>query len=145
MLATPEAQCRGPQTFDLALALENAAATDTGLTRRAAVFRTPLRAWQLRPGTTAELSLGAIRVDGALLAALKPAENRDGLILRLSNPTPAACEARVTAPAGTLLLAVRLDQQHTGQQAVLQGTAESTWHLAPFDTLTLQIGRPDRR
>ncbi|MFF8807870.1 glycoside hydrolase family 38 N-terminal domain-containing protein [Streptomyces omiyaensis] len=139
MLATPEAQCQGPQNFDLALALGDAVATDTGLTRRAASFRTPLRAWQLRPGTTAEPSPGEIRVEGALLTALKPAENRDGLILRLNNPTSVACEARVYAPADALLVPVRLDEEPTGQELVRQGTAESVWRMAPFATLTLRI------
>lgn len=142
MLATPEAQCQGPQTFDLALG--NATATDADLARRAAAFRTPPRAWQLRPGTTGEPSPGTISADGALLTALKPAENRGGMILRLGNPTPAACEARLTTPTGALLLPVRLDEQPTGQHVVLQVAGESTWQLAPFDTLTLRISRRDR-
>ncbi|MFB7104861.1 glycoside hydrolase family 38 N-terminal domain-containing protein [Streptomyces hydrogenans] len=143
MLATPEAQCQGPQGFDLALALGEAVATDTGLTCLAAAFRTPLRAWQLRPGTTAEPSSGAIRVEGALLTALKPAEDRDGLILRLGNPTPVASEARVHVPADTLLVPVRLDERPTGQEAVRQGAKESTWNLAPFATLSLRIRERD--
>ncbi|WP_282690020.1 MULTISPECIES: hypothetical protein [unclassified Streptomyces] len=140
MLETPEAQCRGPQSYDLALALGEAVGTDTGLARRAAAVRTPLRAWQLRPGTTAEPAPGAIRVDGALLAALKPAENGDGLVLRLTNPTPETGEARVHAPADTLLTPVRLDEEPTGQNAVRQGVTQSVWPLAPFTTLTLRIG-----
>ncbi|MFD4025521.1 glycosyl hydrolase-related protein [Streptomyces sp. NPDC058576] len=139
MLETPEAQCQGPQTFDLALALGEPVATDTGLSRRAAAFRTPLRAFQLRPGTTARPAPGTIRVDGALLAALKPAEDGDGLILRVANPTSEACEARVHAPAGTVLTPVRLDEEPTGQEAVRQGTTKSTWSLTPFATLTLRV------
>lgn len=87
---------------------------------------------------------GTISADGALLTALKPAENRGGMILRLGNPTPAACEARLTTPTGALLLPVRLDEQPTGQQVVLQVAGESTRQLAPFDTLTLRISRRDR-
>ncbi|MFD4591684.1 glycoside hydrolase family 38 N-terminal domain-containing protein [Streptomyces rubiginosohelvolus] len=140
MLETPEAQCQGPRTFDLAIALGEPVATDIGLFRQAADFRTPLRAWQLRPGTTAQPEPGTIRVDGALLAALKPAENRDGFILRLANPTPESCAARVHAPAGTLLTPVRLDEEPTGQEAVRHGATQSDWPLAPFTTLTLRIG-----
>lgn len=140
MFETPEAQCQGPQSFDLALAVGEPIATDTGLTRLAAAYRTPPRAWQLRPGTTAEPAPGEIRVDGAFLAALKPAEDGDGLILRLANPASEACEARLHARAGTLITPVRLDEEPTGQEAVRQGTAESTWPLAPFATLTLRIG-----
>ncbi|MFJ1958790.1 hypothetical protein ACIOGT_38260 [Streptomyces microflavus] len=139
MIATPEAQCQGPQSFSLALGLGDTVASDNSLTRRAAAFRTPLRAWQLRPGTTAETAPGSIHVEGALLTALKPAENRDGLILRLANPTSAAREARVHAPAGTLLAPARLDEKPTGQ-AVQQATTTSTWQLEPFATLTLRIG-----
>ncbi|MET7827006.1 hypothetical protein ABZT23_20260 [Streptomyces sp. NPDC005386] len=140
MLATPEAQCQGPQRFEVALALGNAIATDVSLARHAAAFRTPLRAWQLRPGTTTAQAVGTIRVEGALLSALKPAENGDGLILRLSNPTPEACEARVQVPSGTFLVPVRLDEEPTGQEPVRQSTSASTWPLAPYATLTLRTG-----
>ncbi|MFC8231061.1 hypothetical protein [Streptomyces sp. NPDC057287] len=139
MLPTPEAQCQGPQRFDLALALGADVATDTRLAHRAAAFRTPPRAWQLRPGTTAEPAAGAIRVGGALLAVLKPAEDGDGIVLRLTNPASVACEARVHAPEGALLTPVRLDERPTGGATVRQGAVAGVWPLAPFATLSFRL------
>ncbi|MFF9345146.1 hypothetical protein ACF1CG_35985 [Streptomyces sp. NPDC014773] len=139
MLPTPEAQCQGPQRFELALALGADVATDARLAGRSAAFRTPLRAWQLRPGSTAAPAAGAIRVDGALLGVLKPAEDGDGIVLRLTNPTSDACEARVRAPEGALLTPVRMDERPTGAPVVRQGSTESVWPLAPFATLSLRV------
>ncbi|MFH8259191.1 glycosyl hydrolase-related protein [Streptomyces roseolus] len=70
---------------------------------------------------------------------LKPAEDGGGIVLRLTNPTSAACEARVHAPEGASLTPVRMDEQPTGAPVVRQGAAESVWPLAPFATLTLRV------
>ncbi len=52
MMATPEAQCQGPQSFSLTTALGHHVAEDADLAGFAATRRAPLRAWQLRPNTT---------------------------------------------------------------------------------------------
>ncbi|MGW8887547.1 glycoside hydrolase family 38 N-terminal domain-containing protein [Streptomyces sp. NPDC055749] len=139
MLPTPEAQCQGPQTFDVGVALGTPVTDDAGLVELAAGYRTPLRAWQLRPGTTDAPASGAVHVQGAQLTALKPAENGDGLILRLSNCTSRPCETRIGAPEGALLTPSRFDEEPTGEAAVRQGTAASVWQIGPFATLTLRL------
>ncbi|MFC9383025.1 hypothetical protein ACFT0G_32205 [Streptomyces sp. NPDC057020] len=139
MLPTPEAQCQGPQTFDVGIALGTPVADDAALVERAAGCNTPMRAWQLRPNTGHAPAPGAVRTSGAQLTALKAAEDGNGLIIRLSNRTSEAVEAQVHAREGMLLTPSRLDEQPTGEPAKRQGQEASTWYVGPFATLTLRV------
>ncbi|MBO1332302.1 hypothetical protein [Streptomyces sp. VRA16 Mangrove soil] len=147
MLATPDAQLPGVHRFRLAAAFGHAVADDTDLARLAAAYRTPLRAWQARPGTVPADADAAVRVEGALLTALKPAEpggaGVDGgaLILRLTNPTASPARARVHAPPGALLVPARLDESPTGEPAVRATAEPSVWPLAPYAAVTVRISR----
>ncbi|WP_338692924.1 hypothetical protein V2W30_01435 [Streptomyces sp. Q6] len=139
MLATHDAQLPGAQHFRLAAAFGPAVADDADLSRRAAAYRTPMRAWQLRPDTRTAAAEGAVRVEGALLSALKLADDGSCLVLRLSNPTSTPAQAVVTAPRGSRLVLSRMDESPTGSPTEVVGDAGHTWRLAPFATLTLRI------
>ncbi|MFE4601131.1 glycosyl hydrolase-related protein [Kitasatospora indigofera] len=116
MMATPEAQCRRRHSFDLALAVGSPVAADTGLVDLAEAATVPLRAAQLRPGTApAPLAAPGLRVYGARMTALKGAEDGDGLVLRLSNPTGRVAAAEVDLPDGWRAAPVRLDESPTGE------------------------------
>ncbi|MGW2478008.1 glycoside hydrolase family 38 N-terminal domain-containing protein [Streptomyces sp. NPDC001665] len=141
-LPTPEAQCQGRQAFHLAMAAGTPVADDRDLAQLAAAYRTPPRAWQLRPNTAPAEHRSALRARGALLSALKPAEDGNGLILRLSNPVAQECRADVLAAPGSLLIPSRLDEETTGEPAVRTGGQASAWAMGPHATLTLRVVPP---
>lgn len=114
---TPEAQCPGP--FEAALALlpglDPAAAREAELGLRAA--------WcgeaPLVPEGTPILALAP---ETLLLSALKPAEEGEGAILRVLNPSDAPCEARVRLGFPVRAArAVRLDETPVDEPVVLEG------------------------
>lgn len=142
MMATPEAQCHGPQRFALEIAVGGSVVGDLGLARFAAVSRVPLRALQVRPGTSPDTLLdGGIRVAGALVTALKTAEDGDGLILRLSNPTSETVTARLHLPPGTRISAARLDETPLpeGPATAVCDDEPAAWPLDPFALLTVRL------
>ena len=90
----PEAQCQGAQSFEWAVLLGPVGGLP--LARAAAEHRAPLRALQLganRPAPHLESSF--LTVEGAILAATKPAEAGRQAIVRLVNPTSAPVDAVV--------------------------------------------------
>ncbi|MFJ7625177.1 hypothetical protein ACIQZN_01650 [Streptomyces sp. NPDC097595] len=141
-LPTPEAQCQGRQTFEVAMATGAPVARDHDLVRTAARFRTPPRAWQLRPGTDPVGHRSALTARGALLGALKTAEDGNGLILRLSNPGAEKRVAHVSAAPGTLLTPARLDERTNGEAPVQAGEEAVAWPLDPHATLTVRVVPP---
>lgn len=99
-IPTAQAQCHGKQEFELAVLWGDDIADDFALAAASAEHRAPLRAVQVHadPGTA---SCGdVISVDGGLVTAWKPAEDGDGSILRVSNPTR---NARTIVIAGSAL------------------------------------------
>lgn len=111
MFQTPEAQCQGPFVAHLAVRV------DTGddefdVATAASRHRVPLVAHQLRTGTSAlsPRSVERISVDGAMVSAVKPAEDGTGVVVRLSNPTTTARTARVRFPGTANLVETRLDE-----------------------------------
>ncbi|MFF4650866.1 hypothetical protein [Streptomyces sp. NPDC001380] len=151
MLATPEAQCRGPQRFDLDVLVgeDGDTAGEPGLARLGAAARAPLYALQVRPGTAPQPVLDpGLRVEGALLTALKTAEDGDGLVLRISNPTRSALTARLRLPAGVRAVPARLDESPAdgpalAPPAVPGGPVELP--LGPCGLLTLRLTAPPAR
>ena len=141
MLATPDAQVPGPFRAEVALRLGADAADDLALAAAADRWRAPLRGLALRPGTdtAAPRSAPVVEVDGGRLSALKPAEDGDGVILRVANPTGARVVARVasaTAPAEE----VRLDESAVG---AAPAAAAGVWEipLEPFAVRSFRIRR----
>ncbi|MEU5366848.1 glycosyl hydrolase-related protein [Streptomyces sp. NPDC005925] len=141
MLATPQAQCPGKLRFTLAAAFGGAVADDLDLAAFAAVERVPLRAWQARPGTVPASGSGGFQAEGALLTALKVAEDGDGLILRVSNPTAQERPASLRLPAGCSIQACRLDESPTGERRDLPATGHVDWTMAPYELTTLRVCR----
>lgn len=143
MLPTPGAQCPGPQSFALTTAVGRTVAEDTGLARFAAAGRAPLRAWQIRPGTTAPAPRPPLRIDGGLLSALKHAEDGNGLIVRISNPTGTPLPTTLHLPHGTSAAACRLDESpagHTTLPAASRGRV--TWTMRPYALASIRLTGP---
>lgn len=100
--ATPEAQCLGSHTFDYAIVPYQFGWSQAELFREAEDYWLPLAARSvqgIRPSDLQPLPFAAfLRVDPpqAVLSCLKPAEDNDGIILRLFNPDPTPVTARLT-------------------------------------------------
>ncbi|WP_431930258.1 glycosyl hydrolase-related protein [Micromonospora sp. RP3T] len=129
-LPTPEAQCRRRITAVVGVRLDDGEAV---LTAAAARRRAPLRAWQLRPGTTAPAARSGLRVDGAQVSAYKPAEDGDGAVLRLVNPTSTEVVAAVSGLAGPL---VECDLAEQPVGPVVPGDAIT---LGPYATRSFRV------
>ncbi|GAA3753094.1 glycosyl hydrolase-related protein [Micromonospora maritima] len=129
-LPTPEAQCRRRVTAAIGVRLDDDEAT---VTAAAARRRAPLRAWQLRPGALAPAVTPGLRVDGAQVSAYKPAEDGDGAVLRLVNPTSAPVEATVSGLAGT---SVECD---LAERPVGGAVAGDRIALGPFATRSFRV------
>ncbi|MFB7652991.1 MULTISPECIES: hypothetical protein [unclassified Streptomyces] len=135
MLATPEAQCHGRQRFAFATAFGTPVADDMRLAAFGAATRAPLRAWQLRPGTTAPAERSGPAVSGALLTALKPAENGAGAVARLSNPTAHTVSATIDLKTATAEV-IGLDESDDGRGTPVDRATE----LPPYGLLSLRFG-----
>ncbi|TDD07731.1 hypothetical protein E1292_12605 [Nonomuraea deserti] len=133
MLATPEAQCRGPRRFRLTVRLGEAG--DLELARAAAEARVPVRALQARPGSSPASRRVGPGVTGGLLSALKPAEGGGGYVLRVTNPTGQAVTAGLSLPPGTLVTEARLDETPCGDPA----PAGESLELPPYGLRTLLV------
>ncbi|MFI0899034.1 glycosyl hydrolase-related protein [Streptomyces sp. NPDC020983] len=139
MLATPEAQCRGPQHFRLLVCAGRQAEGDAGLVRLATAVKAPLYAVPLRPGTApVPRSPQPFTVAGAPITALKPAEDGQGLILRVSNPTREAVTVRLALAPGTTARPVRLDESALPHAEPVG----SELRLAPYALETLRLLPP---
>ncbi|MEU2168402.1 glycosyl hydrolase-related protein, partial [Micromonospora chersina] len=95
--------------------------------------RAPLRAWQLRPGAPAPASTSGLRVDGAQVSAYKLAEDGEGAVLRLSNPTSAEVVATVSGVDGDLV-ECDLAERPTGA-----GPVGHRLPLGPFATRSFRV------
>ncbi|SBT42288.1 glycoside hydrolase family 38 N-terminal domain-containing protein [Micromonospora auratinigra] len=130
-LATPEAQCRRRIRAAVGVRLT---ADEATVTAAAARRRAPLRAWQLRPGTTAPAATSGLRVDGAQVSAYKPAEDGAGAVLRLVNPTSVEVVATVAGVPGDLVECDLAERPVDGQ------VAADAIVLGPFATRSFRVG-----
>ncbi|MDG6103430.1 hypothetical protein Daura_35965 [Dactylosporangium aurantiacum] len=97
-LPTPEAQCLRDVHAAVGVVL---ATGERQMADAAALHRAPLRAWQLRFGAAVPADTTGMAVTGATVTAVKPAEDGDGVVVRLANPTGAATVATVTGVAAS--------------------------------------------
>jgi alpha-mannosidase len=119
-LPTPDAQCHAGITADLSLRL----ADDPGLAAHARADELGVRAVAagdepiVQPGT----SLIGLAPPELVLSALKPAEDDDGIVVRVLNPTDAPIdgELRVDLPLRTAR-SVRLDETAGSGDAIAEG------------------------
>ncbi|HET7028067.1 MAG TPA: hypothetical protein VFI28_10300 [Candidatus Limnocylindrales bacterium] len=125
-IATPEAQCPGRHTFSYAIAFGAAALTDAAVCRLSADVRTPVGR-----GPAGSLTDGLLAVDGDVgWSALKPAEDGDGVILRIHAPgAPTRLDVRSIGE----LSAVRLDEAATREDPLAP--------LKPGEVRTIRIAR----
>lgn len=102
-MPTPQAQCRGKQEFELAVRWGEDIADDLALAAASAEHRAPLRAVQVHADPGSGSCDDVLRVDDGLVTAWKLAEDGDGSILRVSNPTR---NARTVIIAGSAMATV---------------------------------------
>lgn len=104
-LATPGAQCPGPQSFTLGLRWGGDVADDLDLVAAGAEHRSPLTALQVYASARGlPEAPDILAVSGAIVTAWKRAEDGEGSVLRLCNPTATTRRVEVT---GTFLASVR--------------------------------------
>ncbi|MGI5835429.1 MAG: alpha-mannosidase [Chloroflexota bacterium] len=127
-LKTPEAQCLGVHRFEYALALVDDCA-DSDLVRRSHDYRHGLSAG---PSGLPSASLLPLEGHGFCLAALKGAEDGDGVILRVYNPSRHD-EASLSLPEGYEVQRVRLDEE--------QEAKPFTGALRPGEIVSLRLKR----
>lgn len=111
-LPTPEAQMLRPVSARLAFRFGGDAHDAFALADAADARRAGAVALQLREGTTTPAaSVSApIGVEGAIVSAMKPADDGDGIIVRVANPSEAAREAVIAVASGVAVAPVRLDE-----------------------------------
>ena len=120
---TPEGQCLGTHVFEYALRIDADGLSDAALVRAGQDYRTDFLV-----GDPFEAPL-ALAGD-VVFSCLKGAEDGDGLVLRLFNPSAEAATATLRAP-GTRR--IRLDEEAD------LGESEETFELAPREIVTLRI------
>lgn len=145
-LATPAAQCPGPQTFRIALRPYGGSAHTCDLYRTAEEFALPLLAHAVqssRPGPAPHAPQLGLSVSPAqaVVSAVKSAEDRDGLLVRVFNSSDTPVDATIT-PRFPLAAAslCDLEENRLQEQAVsrdgtvrlrLDGGRISTLRLIP--------------
>lgn len=104
-LVTPEAQCRQGITAELALSVDTTPA-------RVHADELGMRAVPAgdQPLAAAGASLLSVGPEGLIVSALKPAEDGDGLVLRLLNPTDQPVTATVAVGLDVVATTARLDE-----------------------------------
>lgn len=111
-LPTPEAQMLRPMSARLGFRFGRDAHDAFALADAADARRAGAVALQLRDGTPAPAMPVAapIEVEGGLVSAMKPADDGDGIIIRVANPSDAARDAALTVAPGIAIVPVRMDE-----------------------------------
>lgn len=145
-LQTPGAQCCGPNTFRLALRPFAAPGHAGALYRAAEEFSVPLQGWAVQGhraagaagGGPLPLGLAVTPVD-AVVTAVKTAEDRDGMIVRLFNSAPTPVTATVV-PGFQVSAAERCSLEETAPEP-LPVAADGTIKLplAPHQITTVRL------
>lgn len=123
-LPTPEAQELREVTARIGFRFGSETRDPFVLADAADARRTGAVALQLRHGVPVpnDAVLPPVEIQGAIVSALKPADDGRGAILRMANPTDVAREADFTVAGGVRVTPVRLDETpETGDPA--SGTA----------------------
>ena len=124
-LKTPDAQCPGGVNAQLSMRFGDAE-DDVGVTAATATAdELGLRAVAAGPGPLAPAGRDLLRIDppSLVLSALKPAEDGDGVILRVLNPGGSAVEGTVvTGVPVHKAVSVRLDESPDGGALEHQGS-----------------------
>lgn len=125
-LPTPEAQMLRPVSARLGFRFGQDAHDAFALADAADARRAGAVALQLRDGTPAPATPVAapVEVAGALVSAMKPADDGDGIIVRVANPSDAARDAALTVGPGIIITPVRMDEspEHADAQDATEPT-----------------------
>ncbi|MGA8724290.1 MAG: glycosyl hydrolase-related protein [Acidimicrobiales bacterium] len=143
-LVAPDAQCPDGMKADLTIRLDPDGLHDPGATAaRALADELGLRA--VPAGTDPLLPVGTELVHlepaSVVLSALKPAEDGDGMILRLLNPTDAEVDATVHLGLPNEVVSVRLDETADDRSFERRGSRLSIT-IGPHALRTLRL-RPE--
>ena len=145
---TPEAQCLGSHTFDYALVPYRSGWSQADLFREAEDYWLPLAAQSVQGIRSSELQpvpfATFLRVDPpqAVLSCLKPAEDDDGIILRLFNPDPTPVTARLALGLPVVSAWHTNLNEEVQTEAVTitsQAGSEITLPLEPAEARTLKL------
>jgi mannosylglycerate hydrolase len=143
-LVAPDAQCPDGITADLTIRLDPDGPHDPGaIAARALADELGLRA--VPAGTEPLLPDGAelmhLEPASVVLSALKPAEDGDGVILRLLNPTDVEVDATVRLGLAIQAVSVRLDETPDDRPFERRGPRLSI-NVGPHALRTLRL-RPE--
>ncbi len=133
-IPTPDAQCQAAITCHLGLFAFQGPWWQSDLLTHAAAFSAP----PLPFAGAAPRPAGLFSLDGAAeLTSLKPAEDFDGFIIRLSNPSPEPAEAHLSfRESPTAIHVLRLDETRTGR---IEPDSRISLPMAPRSVISLQV------
>ena len=146
-LRTPGAQCLGAHAFRLALRPYAASATLGGLYRAAERFSVPLQGWAVQEAAAEGVADGAapppVGLDVApadvVVTAVKTAEDRDGVVVRMFNSADAPVTAAV-APGFRVATAERCSLEETpGEPLAVADDGTLTLPLAAHQIATVRL------
>ena len=142
-VATPAAQCLGPQRFELAFEPHGPAPLAGELMASARAHNIPPRVTTARrPGGHGPLSRSFLRVDRrageVVLSALKQAEDRSSTILRLFNPDDTAA-AVVLSADGSIGQAFAVNFLEERQAPLTIGSGGVELRLEPKQIQTIEL------
>ncbi|HSV73632.1 MAG TPA: glycosyl hydrolase-related protein [Chthonomonadales bacterium] len=135
---TPEAQCHGKHRFRLSLLHTEGGWRDALVWRQAHQFNVPLIAVQCPPGEgAASRSYLAVEPDTLVVTAVKRAEDRDTIVVRLFNIAPdVATGACVRLPGARRRRIVTLNEEPTEEWAAGDSCALD---VAPKQIITVEF------
>jgi mannosylglycerate hydrolase len=142
-VATPGAQCHGRHRFEIAFEPHRHAPTSSALLSSARAESIPPRVVAVRaPGGQAPLRrsfLGVARAGGGVvLSALKQAEDRSSVIVRLFNPDATEARATVTLDAALVrAFEVNLLEERQRELSIENGGVALS--LAPHQIMTIEL------
>ena len=142
-VATPGAQCHGTHRFQIAFAPHGPAPSAGALLGSARDENIPPRVGIARAqGGTAPLTRSFVRLERAngdiVLSALKRAEDRSGLIVRLFNPGPAGARATLVLDA-PLAAAFEVNLLENRQSELRAASGRVAVTLAPHQIRTIEL------
>lgn len=130
----PDSTCdRGPQHFSFALSVCDVPFVLSGATARAYTYETPLMILKGK-GSTRD----GFRAEGAVIETVKPAENGEGIILRLWENRGTRSRVTLRLPEPTAVSFCRMDESCPEPVADTPVTA-CELELPPFGIRTLRI------
>jgi mannosylglycerate hydrolase len=139
---TPEAQCQGMHTFEYSLYPHASVEMETwsSILKEVEFFTAPpLVVKRKNEQTILGASFLSVRPDHLLLSALKEAEDRNGVIVRVSNPVGSEIEGRISFQrlVKEAYLA-KLNEENIKPLTIIDGREVSV-NMKPYEIKTIRI------